>query len=109
MITIKHIDKYIELKNSGRGIGGHSQRPAIFKDISKYNQLDELFSRMVLEKNTKVSDLISNKTKQLISNAFDSKETCVYFKNYVNCFKLGQKYNIEKPWWKFWVKKTNIQ
>ena len=105
MITKKHIDKYIELMNSGRGIGGHSQRPAIFKDISKYNQLDELFSRMVLEKNAKVSKPISEKTRYLISNTFDSEQAFELFSAYVNLHKPNLKNITNNPWWKFWVQK----
>lgn len=108
MITKIHIDEYIEIQNRGNGIGGHGMRPKVFTDIKNYNKLDVLFSRMILEKNTNVSQLISDKTKQLILNSFDSEETYLYFKKYVYWFTPNKKYITQKPWWKFWIKKTVI-
>ncbi len=102
MITKKHIEEYIRLKNNKQGIGGHSSPPKIFADNSDYNKIDELFSRMILENNAKVSQEIANKTKGIIATIFDSKETFDYFKNYVDWYKPEGKYKINKPWWKFW-------
>ncbi len=106
MITKKHIGEYIRLRNNGQGIGGHSQRPGIFSGRSDYNKIDDLFSRLFLEKNSKVSVEISNKTKEIISTIFDSNETYEYFKKYVYWYRPNEKYITEKPWWKFWVKVT---
>ncbi len=47
MITKKHINEYIRLKNNNQGIGGHSKLPKIFANSSDYNKIDELFSRMM--------------------------------------------------------------
>lgn len=106
MITKTHIDEYIRLTNNGHGIGGHSQRPKIFADRSDYSKKDNLFSRLILEKNSKVSVEISNKTKEMISTTFDSNETYEHFKKYVYWYRPDEKYIAEKPWWKFWVKLT---
>ncbi len=106
MITKQHIDEYIRLANNGHGIGVHYQRPKIFEDRSAYYKIDNLFSRLILEKNTKVSTQISNKTKGVISTTFDSNETYEHFKKHVYWYRPNEKYITEKPWWKFWVKVT---
>ena len=102
MITRKHIEEYIKLKNNKQSIGGHSKPPKIFTNGAGYNKIDELFSRMTLEKNALVSQEISNKTKEIIDTIFDTKETFDYFKKYVDWYKPDEKYLINKPWWKFW-------
>jgi hypothetical protein len=102
VITKQHIDEYIRLNNNNQSIGGHASPPKIFADRSNYNKIDELFSRMILEKNVKVSGEIADKTKEIIAAIFDSKDTFDYFKNYVGCYKPDVKYITKKPWWKFW-------
>lgn len=97
MINKKMIDQFIEVKKQDFE-NQYSKRA--FENTAEYYMIHELFSRLVLEKNAKVSKEISNQTQVLLKQKITSPEAIEHLKNYVKSYN-PRKQKI-KPWWKFW-------
>ena len=102
MITNKDIKLFI-----GYNDFGYNGRfvPAKYKNFSnskEFKQLLWLFDRLLLEKNTKVSQVFSEETSGVIKSELDSQETIDYFKNYVLNYDPNKQPEKSNPWWKLW-------
>ncbi len=77
LIDKQMIDQFIEVKK--RGFEVCYSKNAI-KNTREFHIIDELFSRMLLERNVNVAKHIIDETNLLANRTFDHEESLSYFK-----------------------------
>jgi len=100
MITNNEVNLYIEYDKFGMERRYIPKTLKSFSDSSEFVLLYDLYGRLLLEKNTKVSTSYSNETKNILEQEFDSPESISLFIEFVHTD--DQEPSKSNPWWKFW-------